>query len=83
MTGTGKRYCIICGNTHHPELSCFSAGDEVLRAAGIEGRRHAPAREFKTAARMADRWFIRLMLIIAAVLAVIMILSTVLAKKVF
>ena len=73
-------YCAICGREHDPDLSCIGSASQALKAAGMDNRRQTSDSDFKRIARLADRWFIKLLIALMALLVVMMILSAVLKK---
>lgn len=73
-------YCAICGREHDRDLPCFDSTSQSLRAAGMDDHRQTSVSDFKRIARLADRWFIRLLLALLAFLTAMMILSMILSK---
>ncbi len=73
-------YCAICGQEHDPDQFCVGSASQALRAAGMGDHRKTSDSDFKRIARLADRWFIKLMITLLALLAVMIIISVVLKK---
>jgi len=75
-------YCAICGREHDQDLpcACFSGTSQVLRAAGMKDGRQRPDTDYRRLARLADRWFMRLLLAFLAVVATVYILSVILRR---
>ena len=73
-------YCAICGQEHDPDQSCIGSASQALRPAGMDDRRKTSDSDFKRIARLADRWFIKLMITLLVLLAVMLILSVVLKR---
>jgi hypothetical protein len=76
-------YCAICGREHDPDLLCFDGTSQALRRAGADDPRHNSASALRKIVRQADRWLIRLLIALLALIAAIVILSIVLEKKAF
>ena len=67
-------YCAICGSEHASNLSCFDGGGQAFKSGGMEGRHRVPNQDLKKTAKLADRWMMRFLLAILAVIAAIMII---------
>ena len=76
-------YCAICGRTHDADLPCFDSSSQAMRCLGSDDRRHLSDQDFRKIAKLADKWMMKLLLVSLALIAALMILSTVLVKKVF
>ena len=55
----------------------------MLREAGFDGHPHMPRPGIRRIVRQADKWILKLLLILLTALAAIAVLSTILAKKSF
>ncbi len=76
-------YCVICGRQHDPDLPCHDGGAQALRGSVIAARHHTSALEFRKLARATDRWFLRFLLVLAALILAVMIFSSILERKAF
>ena len=77
------RYCAICGRQHDPDIPCFDGADQALRDAGIESSPHTPSPGIRGIVKQADRWILKVLLTLLALLAAIAIFSTIFGKKSF
>jgi hypothetical protein len=67
-------YCAICGREHDPDLPCFDSAGQALRSTSVD-ERQTPDSDFKRTAKLADRWFIKLLLALLILFALGIILS--------
>ena len=76
-------YCAICGREHDPDLPCFDSAAQASRDSAMHARRHISDQDFKKIAKLADRWMMKLLVAVLALIAALVILSTVLVRKVY
>ncbi len=56
-------YCAICGTDHSPDCPCSCRMGETIRNIGISESKK-PSKEFKELERKADRYMLKLALIV-------------------
>ncbi len=74
-------YCAICGSNHDPDVPCFQASSQTLRSAGIGSRPHSPGQGFRKTAGLADRWVIKGLVTLLAIITALIILIVLFEEK--
>ncbi len=74
-------YCAICGSNHDPDVPCFDASSQALRSAGINSRHEHPSKEFSRTAGLADRWVIKGLVTLLAIIAALIILIALFERR--
>ena len=69
-------YCAICGRTHDPDVYCLDGTRQVMRETDSDERLRGRDQHFRLVASRADKWFMKLLLIILGLLAILTILSS-------
>ncbi len=72
-------YCAICGRYHDSRTGCFD-NDLGLTPDGVDQTPHGSPSRFKTIARQADRFILKLLLIGLLVIVGVMVLTAVLRR---
>ena len=66
-------YCAICGTDHSPDSPCSCRMQDTLRNIGI-GESKKPGKEFRELERKADRYMLKLFLIICGLILLAVVL---------
>ncbi len=77
----GMSYCAICGCNHDPDLPCFDASSQSLRSAGVNSRRYSPIQEFRKTARRSDRWVLKCLVTVLAIITALIILIALFERR--
>ncbi len=73
--GDAMAYCGICGRYHDPGESCIDATNQVLKDIGLSDAPKSPGADFGRIAKRSDRWFLKVLILIFAALALAMYLT--------
>ncbi len=73
-------FCAICGGHHDPDVPCYNLTEQVLKDAGLRGKRRTSPRQFKRIVQKTNKSLIGVLLIFLAAILIAILVGEIISR---